>query len=126
MGVKRAEDLLLWQRARELVVAVSPFLQRSSFRHDATLRSQLNASSTSVLFDISEGFGQPTDRAFARYLYISRASSAEARAQLLVAMSRGYITEAEFESCREVAKNVERMATGLIRHLRREDRKDRR
>jgi four helix bundle protein len=80
----------------------------------------------STLFNISEGFGQPTDRAFAHHLYICRSSSTEARTQLRVAHDRGHITEEELESSCALSEEINRMATGLIRHLQRENRKSRR
>jgi four helix bundle protein len=125
MGAKKVEELLVWQRAKQFVDAISAFVLRPSLSRDADLRDQLKASSTSVLFNISEGFGQPTDRAFARYLYISRSSSNEARAQLLVAKDRGHITPEEFSSSSDLSEEINRLATGLIRYLQLENRKRR-
>ena len=75
MGAKKVEELQIWQRAKQFVDAVSAFLKRPSFRRDSALHDQLDKSSMSTLFNISEGFGQPTDRAFAHHLYICRSSA---------------------------------------------------
>ena len=125
MGAKRVEELLIWQRAKQFVDVVSAFLDRPSFRRDMALHDQLDKSSMSTLFNISEGFGQPTDRAFARHLYICRASSTEARTQLRVASDRGHISAQELESSCALSEEINRMATGLIRHLQRENRTSR-
>ena len=79
----------------------------------------------SILSNIAEGFEQPTDRAFAKYLYTSKASTAEVRKRLLMACHRGYITEEEFASCNDLGDEVARMTTGLIKYLVKSDRKDR-
>jgi four helix bundle protein len=89
------------------------------------LRDQVKDAADSILSNIAEGFEQPTDRAFARYLFISKASTAEVRKRLLMANHRGYITTEEFESRNELGDVVARMTTGLIKYLVKSDRKDR-
>ncbi len=77
----------------------------------------------SVVWNISEGFAQGSDRAFARYLYVSRGSAAEARDQLLHAYEHGCITEQQLRVTDAIGEEVAKMLTGLIRYLRRENRK---
>jgi four helix bundle protein len=94
---QRVEDLKVWQRAREFCVAINAIIDRAGFQRDRRLRDQLMDAVDSVIANIAEGFAQPTDRAFARYLF-SEASNAEARTRLLVACDRSYITAEEFAS----------------------------
>ena len=121
----RVEDLKVWQRAQEFWVAVNAIIDRSGFQRDRQLRDQVKDAADSILSNIAEGFEQPTDRAFARYLFISKASTAEVRKRLLMACHRGYITREEFESRNELGDEVARITTGLIKYLVRSDRKDR-
>jgi four helix bundle protein len=72
---------------------------------------------------IAEGFGLGTDRQFAQHLYRSRAESKETRTHLVVARGRGYVTAAECNALCERYEEIERMTTGLIRHLQKEDRR---
>ncbi|MBI1872529.1 MAG: four helix bundle protein [Acidobacteria bacterium] len=125
MGIKKVQDLLVWQRARAFVVAVSAILDRPGFGKDFKLRSQLANSSGSVLSNIAEGFGQPTDRSFAKYLYIAKASAMESQAHLLVAAIRGYISSGERMQLEREADELQMMLTGLIKYLRASDRKTR-
>jgi four helix bundle protein len=122
---QRVEDLKVWQRARELCVAVNAICDRAGFQRDRRLRDQLTDAVDSVMANIAEGFAQPTDRAFARDLFISKASNAEARTRLLLACDRGYITSDEFAAHKEISEEVARMITGLIKYLLRSDRRDR-
>jgi len=63
-----------------------------------------------------------TDRHFASYLYLSRGSAKETRTQLRIAEGRLYISKQELEKlCREYDE-IEKMLTGLIRYLNRENR----
>ena len=78
-----------------------------------------------MVSNIDEGFEQPTDRAFANYVYISKASTAETRTRLRLAWRRGYITNEELQERLSAANDVGRLATGLIAHLIRSNRKNR-
>ena len=122
---QRVEDLKVWQRAHEFWVAVNAIINRSGFQRDRRLREQVKDAADSILSNIAEGFEQPTDRAFARYLFTSKASTAEVRKRLLLASHRSYITEEEFTSRNELGDEVARMTTGLIKYLVKSDRKDR-
>ena len=122
---QRVEDLKVWQRAREFCVAVNAIIGRPGFQRDRRLREQLGDAADSVLSNIAEGFTQPSDKAFARYLFISKASNAEARTRLLLACDKGHITSEEFAACNEIADEVARMTTGLIKYLVKSDRRDR-
>ena len=100
-------------------------LKRDSFKRDFKLLDQLGTSSAAVPSLISEGFGQKTDRHFAAYLYRARGSSEETRTHLHVATTRGHITTTERDGLQSRYNEVEKMLTGLIKHLEREDRRQR-
>jgi four helix bundle protein len=122
---KRVEELKVWQRANELGVAISAIIGNGGLDRDRRLREQILDATDSVLSNISEGFEQPTDRGFARYLYISKASNAEARTRLLLAHNRRYISADAFDACTRLSDEVARMLTGLIKYLARSDRRNR-
>ena len=117
------EELMVYQKALDAADEISAYLGRHSFREDPKLRDQLSASSDRVAASISEGFGQHTDRHFAKYLVTSRGSSKETRTHLRIARGRGYLTGPEQLTTSNRYDEIEKMLTGLIKHLRREDRK---
>ncbi len=125
MIAKTVEDLQVYQRARELSLAVAAILERAGFRQDRELRDQIRDAAGSVVSNVAEGFPQPTDRGFAGYLYHARASSAEVRARLQVARDRNYISDAELTRCDQLADEVAAMSTGLIKYLLRANRRNR-
>ena len=122
---KSVEELQFYQKAMKAAHAVSAILKRPCFQRDHRLREQLGGSSDGVVALIAEGFGQSTDRQFAQALYKSRGESKETRTHLIVARGRDYITEAELTDLCDGYNEVERMITGFIRHLEREDRRHR-
>jgi four helix bundle protein len=120
---KCVEELQVYQRALEGADAVSAILKRESFRRDWKFRDQLGGSSESVAALIAEGFPLKTDRHFAALLYRSRGESSETRTHLRAALTREHISESEMEKLTSIFNEIERMLTGLIRHLEREDRR---
>ena len=123
MKFKSLKEFRIWQLARQFAEAVSELQKRPAFRRDEKLSGQLGASSMSIMSNSAEGFGQDTDRAFARYLAIARGSNNEAISQLAVALARGHITEVEFAKLEEMSDEMGKGMTSLMAHLHREDRK---
>ena len=125
MRAKCVEELQVFQKALDAAHAVSAILEREAFRNDLRLRAQIGASSERVASLIAEGFSQGTDRHFSHYLYLSRGSSSEVRTQFAVAHGRRYVTSEELAELSARYNEVERMLTGLIKHLVRENRRHR-
>ena len=117
------EDLQVFQRAKAFAVAVFAVTRR--FRSDLWLGDQLNASAESIMSNISEGFRQASDRSFARYLTIAAGSAEEVRSHLAAAELKGHVSQARSTELRSEARQIVNMLGGLVRYLRRSDRKDR-
>jgi four helix bundle protein len=66
----RVEELQVWQRAREFGLAVNAIIEKPGLLRDRRLREQIVDAADSILSNISEGFEQPTDRSFVKYLYV--------------------------------------------------------
>jgi four helix bundle protein len=125
MTAKTVEDLKLWEKATAFWRCVNGLLERPAFRRDWKLRAQLSDATDSVLSNIAEGFAQSTDRGFVRYLYDSKASTAEARSRLWMAAQRKHMTEDEYRRADTIGDEVARMTVGLIKYLLSSDRRDR-
>jgi four helix bundle protein len=123
MHAKCVEELLVYQKALAASHEVSAILTRPCFGRDRRLHDQISSSSERTVSVIAEGFSQSTDRHFAAYLYRSRGSSNEIRTQFKVAVKRGYITPGEDKHLSDLYEEIAKMLTGLIAHLKREDRK---
>jgi four helix bundle protein len=125
MIAKTLEELQVYQRSRELGAAVTAILERAAFQKDHDLRDQIRRAADSVVSNIAEGFAEPTDRAFAQYLFHAKASNSELRARLKLACDRRYLSEADIRVCDNLADQVAAMSTGLIKHLVRSNRRNR-
>ena len=111
--VERFEDLIAWQKARELRREVFRCTKRSEFMRDIDLRRQVRRAAVSVEFNIAEGFERGSNAEFAQFLVVARGSAGELRAQLWVALDEGYITQEEFETLTSAANEVSLILGGL-------------
>jgi four helix bundle protein len=92
-----------------LSAAVTAILARPAFQADRRLRDEIRPATDSVGSDISEGFPQSTDKAFAEYLVHAKASNAEIRTRLGFARELRYITDAELSTRDQLADEIARM-----------------
>jgi four helix bundle protein len=108
MGVSRFEDLIAWQKAKQLCVDVYRARAKAQFARDFGLRDQIRRAAVSVMSNIAEGFDRNSQPEFARFLTFARGSAGEVRSQLYLARELGYLDEEEggvlLAACSEVTR----------------------
>jgi len=112
--IQRFEDLMAWQKARELTREVYKALRDC---RDNGFKDQIQRASVSVLSNIAEGFENGTRAGFLSYLYIAKGSAGEVRAQLYVALDVGYINEEKFKYLNGLALDCSRLTASFINKL---------
>lgn len=87
---KSFRDLIVWQRAHELVLGI--YHETKSFPKEElySLTSQIRRSSTSVVANIAEGFKKKSDKDKMRILNIAQGSLSETECFLILAQDLGY------------------------------------
>ena len=118
--VQRFEDLIAWQKARHLTRKVYEFTRRDGWKMDFGLSSQIQRASVSIMSNIAEGFERKRHAEFHQFLSVAKASCAELRSQLYVALDVGYISLPEFEGLLAQAEEVGRIIGGLRAAIRRQ------
>ena len=111
--VQRFEDLIAWQKARYLTRQVYEFTRRGSWAKDFGLSGQIQRASVSIMSNIAEGFERNRNAEFHQFLSVAKASCAEVRSQLYVALDVGYVSLSEFEALLAQAEEVGRIIGGL-------------
>ena len=101
-----------------LVSQVEPLIRQLPPCEKYELASQIRRSSTSIPFNIAEGWARTT-RVYINHLEIALGSEAELKTQLKVAMSKQYATQDEIAPLLSMASEIGRMLNGLIKSLRR-------
>jgi four helix bundle protein len=91
--VRRFEDLLCWQKARQLANLVYDLTGHPAFAKDYKLRDQIQDAAGSVMHNIAEGCDAGTDPEFTRFLKIARRSASEVQSELYLALDRRYIDQ---------------------------------
>jgi four helix bundle protein len=98
--VKKLEELPVYSKAQELWRAVSAILKNPRLIRNQRLWRQIDDANDSITSNMEEGFEQPTDVAFANYLFTSKGSLKEVIARLRQAHSKGHITEDDLKGAR--------------------------
>src|SRR5205823_4543280 len=114
MRVKRFEDLIAWQKARELTREIYLVTRLPGFARDFGLTGQIQRASVSIMSNIAEGFGRASAREFHRFLTMAKSSCAEVRSELYVAIDVNHIEPSVFERLYLKAEEVGRILGGLI------------
>ena len=117
MSLQRFEDIRAWQEARELVREVYAMTDGPGFSRDFGLKDQIRRASGSVMANIAEGFERRTRRDFRHFLGIALGSSAEVRSHLYIALDRGYVTQAQFDSAYNRALHASRLIYRFMRRI---------
>jgi four helix bundle protein len=107
------EDLIAWQKARELTKAIYEVTKRGEFAKDYGLSSQLQRATVSIMSNIAEGFERNRRSEFHQFLSIAKASCAEVRSQLYVARDIHYLDARQFDTLHGMASEVGRIIGGL-------------
>ena len=111
--VTRFEDLIAWQKALDLTVAVYEATRRGDFSKDYGLSGQVQRAAVSVSSNIAEGFERGRRAEFHQFLSTAKGSCAELRSQLYVACRIGYLDETDFSRLLGQAEEVARIVGGL-------------
>ena len=115
--IEKFEDMLSWQRTRELTKRVYQVSKVGGFAKDFELRGQMRSASISVMSNIAEGFERGGDKEFIQFLSTAKGSCGEVRSQLYVALDQSYITPVEFEGLSSDALEVSRLVAGFMSYL---------
>jgi four helix bundle protein len=116
-GVKKFEDLDAWKKSCELALRIYKLTNKGDFSRDFGFRDQIRRAAVSVMSDIAEGFERGSRPDFHRFLVIAKASCAEVRSQLYLALDIGYLTQDEFTQAVKLAEEASRIIGGLRRSV---------
>ena len=111
--IEEFEDLIAWRKARELAREVYRVTRQGAFAKDYGLSSQIQRAAVSIMSNIAEGFERGNPREFHQFLSVAKASCADVRSQLDVALDAGYLDEASFQELMRLAKETGKVIGGL-------------
>lgn len=108
--VKDFEELVIFQKARELSKKIYLVTQRGEFNYDTRFVQQIRAAVGSVMDNVAEGFERSGNKEFVNFLFIAKGSCGEVRSQLIRANDVGFLTPEEYNElyteCRKLSAGI--------------------
>ncbi len=114
MKIERFEDIIAWQKAKELTLLL---YSRFKENRDFSFRDQIQRATVSIMNNIAEGFERRSNKELKHFLFIAKGSAGEVRSMLYLAKELKYITETEFTAFSELAIYISKMLSNFIKTL---------
>ena len=111
-------DLIVWQRAIELTVAIYQLTQEFPKEEIYGLTSQMRRASVSIASNIAEGRGRLSPLESRQFLGLAQGSLFELRTQLIVAKRLGLAGSPESCIADSLSEEISKMLISLINKLR--------
>ena len=116
--IETFEDLLVWQKAIEIVKEVYILTSNGSLSKDFGLKDQLQRAAVSIPTNIAEGFERSSRKEYLQFLNVAKGSAGELRSLLRVAYEIGYLDESTYEQFRGKVMGISRYLSNQIKALR--------
>lgn len=116
MKHEKFEDMQVWKDARVFVGRIYQ-ISKNQFKNDFELMNQLRRAALSIVLNIAEGHERKTNKDFAYFITIAKASAGECRAALYIALDLSYVTKSEFDILQNEVINITRQLSGFGSYL---------
>lgn len=114
MLIQRFEDIISWQKGKELTVLVYTLFSKSS---DYGFKDQIQRASVSIMNNIAEGFEQKSNKEFKHFLFIAKGSCGEVRSMLHLAKELNKISDKDFTKLHSLSEEISKLLSSLIKTL---------
>jgi four helix bundle protein len=111
-------ELLVWQRAIQMVVNVYKLTRQFPREEQFGLTSQLRRAAISVASNIAEGHGRASTGEYRQFLGMARGSNFEVQTQLVIARELGFGDVALLTLTEEQSNEIGKMIYGILGRLR--------
>jgi len=111
------KDLVVWQRAIQLSLAIYKLTSSSPDSERFGLTNQLRRASVSVASNIAEGYGKSSRGEYLLFLGHARGSNFELQTQLTIADGLGFGNAQTRRAAGELSEEVSRMLVAIMSKL---------
>lgn len=111
--MKRIKDLIIYQKAKELVIQVYKLLEQFPDAERFALCNQLRRAVVSIPSNIAEGMGRVSNKDQAHFLNIAYGSLMEVYAQLDIAHDLGYLNNETFNQVESDIEEISKMISAM-------------
>ena len=120
MEMKKIEsykDLIVWQRAMELVSAVYRLTENFPQTEIYGLTSQMRRSAVSIPSNIAEGRRRGSKKDFRQFLIVAYSSGAELETQVEISKRLSFANKSDFDKVDSLLSEVMKMLNKIISSL---------
>ena len=110
-------DLIVWQRAIQMTVAVYKLTHDFPRQEIYGLTSQLRRAGVSVASNIAEGYGRMSTGEYKQFLGMARGSNSEVQTQLVIARELGLGKIEMLEQAEGYSQEVGKMLVAILNKL---------
>lgn len=114
MRVEKFEDILIWQKSRELCLIIYRIFDKNK---DYRFRDQIQSASVSIMNNVAEGYERMGNKEFRKFLYISKGSCGEVRSMLYLAKDLNYVSNEDFDRISTMVVEISKMLNGFIKKM---------
>jgi four helix bundle protein len=116
--VESFKDLVVWQRAIQLTVAVYKLTSSFPPSEQFGLTNQLRRAAVSVASNIAEGYGRSTTGEYLQFLGHARGSNCEVQTQLVISKALGFGIEESLQQADSLSGEISRILVAIMNKLR--------
>jgi four helix bundle protein len=113
-GVKRFQELIAWQRCRQLSDIIFEITETGPAARNIEFRQQIRDAAQGAAPLIAEGFVRYLPGDFARYLRMARAEIAEVQSNLEEARAKKYFSDDQEARASIIARRAMSLTTRLL------------
>lgn len=117
-NIRSYKDLIVWQRAIELTVAVYELTNSFPAEERYGLMNQMRRAAVSIASNIAEGRLRSSRKDFKNFLHIAFGSGAELETQILIAKKLSYTQRLDYQKVDALLTETMKMLNVLIYRIR--------
>jgi len=117
LALHKYEDLIVWQKAMELVVEVYKIVKLLPNEEMYALSDQMRRAAISIPSNIAEGQERNSTKDFIRFLNIAKGSKGELETHLLLCVRLQYLAQPQIEAAHGLLVEIGKMLNALIQSL---------
>jgi len=117
VSVKNYRELIVWQKAMDLVEMIYQVTRQFPKEELYGLTSQIRRAAVSIPSNVAEGQARQSTAEFRNFLSIAQGSRAEVETQLMIAQRLGYLSQEKAEQILNISEEIKRMIYSLTAKL---------
>lgn len=115
MKIEKFEDILSWQKARELNLMLYHIYGET---RDFVFRDQILRAALSIMNNIAEGYDRRSDKQFVYFLSMAMGSCGEVRSMNILGKDLSKLSVKDAQQINDLCVEISKLITGLIKALR--------